>query len=75
MKTHDAGNVHEFTRTLDRDPVQATIFGAQHCGITARRKMTFDHGLAHLAVGEYPNGSLRFVFWPAKDAAACQRAQ
>jgi hypothetical protein len=52
---------YEFTRALNHDPARATAFGVS-CGNNQATQMTLDHGLVHLTVDEYSDGSLRFVF-------------
>ena len=69
VKTHDASTVYEFSRTLNHDAVTASAFGVS-CGNNRATQMTLDHGLVHLTVDEYSDGSLRFIFSPTKDAAA-----
>jgi hypothetical protein len=63
VTVHGASTIYEFTRTLNHDAVSANAFGA-HCGNNLATQMTLDHGLVHLTVDEYTDGSLRFVFSP-----------
>jgi len=53
--------LYEFSRTLNHDPVTTSGFGT-HCGNNQATQMTLDHGLVHLTVDEYTDGSLRFLF-------------
>jgi hypothetical protein len=55
--------LYEFTRTLNHDAVTSNAFGV-HCGNNQATQMTLDHGLVHLTVDEYTDGSLRFIFSP-----------
>lgn len=71
VKVHDTTTIYEFTRTLNHDPVTTSAFGTS-CGNNRATQMTLDHGLAHLTVDEYTDGSLRFIFSPTKDAARPQ---
>jgi len=64
VRMHGTLTVYEFSRTLNHDPVVSNAFGT-HCGNTQATQMTMDHGLVHLTVDEYTDGSLRFVFSPA----------
>jgi hypothetical protein len=61
VKTHLTSTLYEFTRTLNHDPVVSNAFGV-HCGNNQATQMTLDHGLVHLTVDEYTDGSLRFIF-------------
>jgi len=53
--------LYEFSRTLNHDPISTSAFGS-HCGNNQATQMTLDHGLVHLTVDEYTDGSLRFIF-------------
>jgi hypothetical protein len=63
VTVHGASTLYEFTRTLNHDPVTSNAFGV-HCGNNQATQMTLDHGLVHLTVDEYTDGSLRFIFSP-----------
>jgi hypothetical protein len=63
VEEHGSATLYEFTRTLNHDPATSNAFGV-HCGNNQATQMTLDHGLVHLTVDEYKDGSLRFVFTP-----------
>lgn len=56
VRVHDGKTLFEFSRSLSYDS------GAPHCGRTDTTQMTFDHGLVHLVIVEYSDGTLRFDF-------------
>lgn len=58
-----SSRLYEFSRTLNHDQVVTNAFGI-HCGNNQATQMTLDHGLVHLTVDEYIDGSLRFIFSP-----------
>ncbi|MBC5810714.1 MAG: hypothetical protein GIW95_07685 [Candidatus Eremiobacteraeota bacterium] len=61
VKVHGTATIYEFSRTLNHDAVTSTAFGVR-CGNNQATQMTLDHGLVHLTVDEYSDGSLRFRF-------------
>lgn len=61
VKGHNATTLFEFSRTLNHDRAVTTAFGTS-CGNNQATQMTLDHGLVHLTVDEYNDGSLRFIF-------------
>jgi hypothetical protein len=62
---HAATTVYEYTRTLNHDLPGNSGFGSK-CGNNQATQMTLDHGLVHLTIDEYTDGTLQFVFSPAK---------
>lgn len=60
---HGTSTLYEFTRTFNHDAITTNAFRV-HCGNNLATQMTLDHGLVHLTVDEYTDGSLRFVFSP-----------
>jgi hypothetical protein len=67
--TGDTTN-YEFSRTLNHDEV-AHAFGSK-CGNNVATQLTMDHGLIHLTIDEYTDGTLRFLFTTAGEAARKQ---
>jgi hypothetical protein len=61
VKVRNAVTLFEFSRALNHDPVTSSAFGTS-CGNNRATQMTLDHGLVHLTVDEYGDGSLRFIF-------------
>ena len=61
VKLNGSSTEYEFTRALNHDPVTTNVLGT-HCGNNRATQMTLDHGLVHLTVDEYNDGSLRFIF-------------
>jgi hypothetical protein len=61
VKVSNAETVFEYSRVLNHDPVTTSAFGTT-CGNSRATQMTLDHGLVHLTVDEYNDGSLRFIF-------------
>lgn len=62
---HATNTIYEFTRTLNHDLPGTTGFGSK-CGNNQATQMTLDHGLVHLTVDEYTDGTLQFVFSSTK---------
>ena len=60
-RTHGPTTVYTFTRAMNHDAPSATGFGSR-CGNTQPTQLTLDHGLVHLTVDEYQDGTLRFTF-------------
>jgi hypothetical protein len=61
VKAHTDTTIFEFSRVLNHDRITTTAFGTS-CGNNRATQMTLDHGLVHLTVDEYTDGSLRFIF-------------
>jgi hypothetical protein len=53
VRVHNAVTLYEFSRALNH---------ATDCGNAIDTRFTFDRGLIHLTVGQYEDGTLRFVF-------------
>ena len=62
VRVHGGATLFEYSRPLNHDIPHDAPFGGRVCGNTQATRMTFDHGLVHLTVDEYKDGSLRFVF-------------
>ncbi len=62
VRVHGATTLFEYSRTINHDAPHSTPFGGMSCGNSQATQMTFDHGLVHLTVDEYKDGSLRFLF-------------
>jgi len=64
---------YEFSRTLNHDEV-AHAFGSK-CGNNVATQLTMDHGLIHLTIDEYTDGTLRFLFTTAGNESARKQAE
>ena len=58
VRVHTETTLYEFSRSLNN---------AYDCGNAYKTRFTLDHGLIHLTVGQYDDGSLRFVFSDVKE--------
>lgn len=64
-RTNGPTTVYTFTRAMNHDAPTTTGFGTR-CGNTQATQLTLDHGLVHLTVEEYQDGTLRFTFSEVK---------
>ena len=62
VRVHGGLTLFEYSRAINHDTPHDAPFGGRVCGNTQATRMTFDHGLVHLTVDEYKDGSLRFTF-------------
>ncbi len=63
-------NTYEFNRILNHDET-AKPFGSK-CGNNVATQLTMDHGLIHLTIDEYTDGTLRFLFTTTGESARKQ---
>jgi len=61
VRIHQDKTLFEFSRALNHEAPTASAFGTR-CGNNLATQMTLDHGLVHLTVDEYTDGTLRFQF-------------
>lgn len=61
VRVHQDKPLFEFTRALNHDLPGSQLMG-HPCGNNRPTQMTMDHGLVHLTIDEYPDGTLRLEF-------------